>query len=129
MCYVGFIFQCLCSAQLLSFYVSATMAKDKYREEIRTANDYMRFKNLNHDLRDRVREYYKLNHDRGQAFDEHAILAKLSGPLRDEIMQFNARELLAITPMLKNTPSAVFREMSHNFESTVHSANEPVITE
>merc|ERR1719198_228582 len=44
-------------------------------------------------------------------------------------MQFNSRELIGICPLLKNTPKGVFRAMSSAFESTVHSAHEPILYE
>ena len=44
-------------------------------------------------------------------------------------LQFNSRELLTICPLLRNTPHAIFRAMSHHFESSVHSAGEPVLEE
>ena len=48
---------------------------------------------------------------------------------RPGVLQFNSRELLTICPLLRNTPHAIFRAMSHHFESSVHSAGEPVLEE
>ena len=43
----------------MSIYVAVGMSKNQFRDELRTANEYMRHKSLPPDLRDRVREFYK----------------------------------------------------------------------
>ena len=129
MLYVAFLFQCIISAQLMSFYVAISMSETAKRDEIATTNEYMRHKCLQPDLRDRVRQFYKVHHAAGKVFDERGILSKLSGPLRNEIMQFNSREMLDICPFFKNAPMGIFKAVSSSFSSTVHAAHEPVFHE
>ena len=55
MCYVGFIFQCIFTSQLMSLYVAVSMSKSQFRDELRTANEYMRSKRISLELRVRAR--------------------------------------------------------------------------
>ena len=48
------------------------------------------------------------------ASTRRSCFSKLSGTLRNEILQYNSRELASLTPMLRNTPPQVFRALSQH---------------
>ena len=105
---IGLMFQFLLISHISSILVNFSISKQKFQEELRMVNDYMRSKAHPLDLRDRVRDFYGLRY-RGQMFDERQILSKLSTPLRNEILHYNSRELYPLVPLLRNTPEACAR--------------------
>ena len=60
--YVGFIFQSYLTSQFLTIFVESSMGRQKYKEELRTVNEYMRVKSLPPDMRDRVRDFYAVRY-------------------------------------------------------------------
>ena len=66
MMYVSFFFQAFFTSKLLSLCVEASLSRKQFKEELRTTNEYMRFKGLGPDLRERVREFYLLRHSGGK---------------------------------------------------------------
>ena len=106
-----------------------SLAKQRFREELRLVNEYMRMKALPPELRDRVREYYDLRFREGKMFDEKQILSKTSTPLRNEILQYNSRELKEIVPLLMNTPSELFKALSLHFEPGISAASDMIMHE
>uniref|UniRef100_A0A8C3IN92 Cyclic nucleotide-binding domain-containing protein n=1 Tax=Chrysemys picta bellii TaxID=8478 RepID=A0A8C3IN92_CHRPI len=59
---------------------------------------YMSFHKLPGDTRQRIHEYYEHRYQ-GKMFDEENILGELSEPLKEEIINFNCRNLVANMPL------------------------------
>lgn len=126
---IGLGFQSVFISQVSSILVEMSLAKQRFREELRLVNEYMRMKALPPELRDRVREYYDLRFREGKMFDEKQILSKTSTPLRNEILQYNSRELKEIVPLLMNTPSELFKALSLHFEPGISAASDMIMHE
>ncbi|XP_054903441.1 potassium/sodium hyperpolarization-activated cyclic nucleotide-gated channel 4 isoform X2 [Poeciliopsis prolifica] len=62
---------------------------------------YMSFHKLPADLRQKIHEYYE-HRFQGKMFDEENILGELSEPLKEEIVSFNCRSLVANMPLFAN---------------------------
>ncbi|XP_051497299.1 potassium/sodium hyperpolarization-activated cyclic nucleotide-gated channel 3 isoform X2 [Apus apus] len=62
---------------------------------------YMSFHKLPGDTRQRIHEYYEHRYQ-GKMFDEENILGELSEPLKEEIINFNCRNLVANMPLFAN---------------------------
>ncbi|XP_021263525.1 potassium/sodium hyperpolarization-activated cyclic nucleotide-gated channel 4 isoform X2 [Numida meleagris] len=62
---------------------------------------YMSFHKLPADMRQRIHDYYEHRYQ-GKMFDEESILGELSEPLREEIINFNCRKLVASMPLFAN---------------------------
>ncbi|XP_025068455.1 potassium/sodium hyperpolarization-activated cyclic nucleotide-gated channel 3 isoform X2 [Alligator sinensis] len=62
---------------------------------------YMSFHKLPGDMRQRIHEYYEHRYQ-GKMFDEENILGELSEPLKEEIINFNCRNLVANMPLFAN---------------------------
>ena len=127
--YIGFGFQTYLTSQFLTILVEMSISGQRFREEVRTAGEYMRHKGLPADVRDRVREFYALKYRGKKVFDERAILSRFSTPIRQEILNFNSRELLIFVPLLRNCPSEIFKGFARAFENSVHSIGEDVFLE
>ncbi|KAM9686808.1 potassium/sodium hyperpolarization-activated cyclic nucleotide-gated channel 3 isoform 2-T2 [Trichechus inunguis] len=68
---------------------------------------YMAFHKLPADTRQRIHEYYEHRYQ-GKMFDEESILGELSEPLREEIINFTCRGLVAHMPLFTHAdPSFV----------------------
>ena len=115
--YIGFGFQTYLTSQFLTILVEMSISGQRFREEVRTAGEYMRHKGLPADVRDRVREFYALKYRGKKVFDERAILSRFSTPIRQEILNFNSRELLIFVPLLRNCPSEIFKGFARAFEN------------
>ncbi|KAL0601555.1 Potassium/sodium hyperpolarization-activated cyclic nucleotide-gated channel 4 [Plecturocebus cupreus] len=61
----------------------------------------MSFHKLPPDTRQRIHDYYEHRYQ-GKMFDEESILGELSEPLREEIINFNCRKLVASMPLFAN---------------------------
>ena len=69
---------------------------DKQRIE-----EYMRYRELPIHIRERITSYYEHKYSQRRLFDEHEVLSEISGPLRDEIINHNCRDLIESVPFLK----------------------------
>ncbi|KAI1889512.1 hypothetical protein AGOR_G00163640 [Albula goreensis] len=61
----------------------------------------MSFHKLPADMRQRIHDYYEHRYQ-GKMFDEESILGELNEPLREEIINFNCRKLVASMPLFAN---------------------------
>uniref|UniRef100_A0AAZ1X2U5 Cyclic nucleotide-binding domain-containing protein n=1 Tax=Oreochromis aureus TaxID=47969 RepID=A0AAZ1X2U5_OREAU len=61
----------------------------------------MSFHKLPADMRQRIHDYYEHRYQ-GKMFDEESILEELNEPLREEIINFNCRKLVASMPLFAN---------------------------
>nr|XP_033787505.1 potassium/sodium hyperpolarization-activated cyclic nucleotide-gated channel 1 isoform X2 [Geotrypetes seraphini] len=62
---------------------------------------YMSFHKLPSDMRQKIHDYYEHRYQ-GKIFDEDNILNELNDPLREEIVNFNCRKLVATMPLFAN---------------------------
>ncbi|XP_051709345.1 potassium/sodium hyperpolarization-activated cyclic nucleotide-gated channel 1 isoform X2 [Oryctolagus cuniculus] len=62
---------------------------------------YMSFHKLPADMRQKIHDYYEHRYQ-GKIFDEENILNELNDPLREEIVNFNCRKLVATMPLFAN---------------------------
>ncbi|KAM3910255.1 uncharacterized protein RB166_021158 isoform 3-T3 [Leptodactylus fuscus] len=80
---------------------SLDSSRRQYQEKYKQVEQYMSFHKLPPDTRQRIHEYYEHRYQ-GKMFDEENILGELSEPLREEIVNFNCRNLVANMPLFAN---------------------------
>uniref|UniRef100_UPI00358E2774 potassium/sodium hyperpolarization-activated cyclic nucleotide-gated channel 3-like isoform X1 n=1 Tax=Myxine glutinosa TaxID=7769 RepID=UPI00358E2774 len=80
---------------------SLDSSRRQYQEKYKQVEQYMSFHKLPADLRHRIHEYYEHRYQ-GKMFDEDSILGELSEPLRQEIVSYNCRKLVASMPLFAN---------------------------
>jgi CRP-like cAMP-binding protein len=69
--------------------------------------DYMRAKHLPVKLRDKVQSVYHARFAEGKMYNEHEILAELKesgSEVMREVLEFNAREIIGLVPVLSDAP-------------------------
>ncbi|XP_061576922.1 potassium/sodium hyperpolarization-activated cyclic nucleotide-gated channel 3-like [Cololabis saira] len=80
---------------------SLDSSRRQYQEKYKQVEQYMSFHKLPADMRQRIHEYYEHRYQ-GKMFDEESILEELNEPLREEIINFNCRKLVASMPLFAN---------------------------
>ncbi|NXL72349.1 HCN4 protein, partial [Leptocoma aspasia] len=80
---------------------SLDSSRRQYQEKYKQVEQYMSFHKLPGDTRQRIHEYYEHRYQ-GKMFDEENILGELSEPLKEEIINFNCRKLVASMPLFAN---------------------------
>ncbi|KAK5867209.1 hypothetical protein PBY51_011722 [Eleginops maclovinus] len=80
---------------------SLDSSRRQYQEKYKQVEQYMSFHKLPADMRQRIHEYYEHRYQ-GKIFDEESILEELNEPLREEIINFNCRKLVASMPLFAN---------------------------
>ncbi|XP_042601921.1 LOW QUALITY PROTEIN: potassium/sodium hyperpolarization-activated cyclic nucleotide-gated channel 1-like [Cyprinus carpio] len=73
----------------------------QYQEKYKQVEQYMSFHKLPADMRQRIHEYYE-HRFQGKIFDEENILEELNDPLKEEIVNYNCRGLVANMPLFAN---------------------------
>ncbi|KAG1925111.1 potassium/sodium hyperpolarization-activated cyclic nucleotide-gated channel [Pimephales promelas] len=69
--------------------------------QYKQVEQYMSFHKLPSDFRQKIHDYYEHRYQ-GKMFDEESILEELNEPLREEIVNFNCRKLVASMPLFAN---------------------------
>ncbi|KAG8576256.1 hypothetical protein GDO81_009815 [Engystomops pustulosus] len=80
---------------------SLDSSRRQYQEKYKQVEQYMSFHKLPADMRQRIHDFYEHRYQ-GKMFDEESILGELSEPLREEIINFNCRKLVASMPLFAN---------------------------
>ncbi|XP_060551045.1 potassium/sodium hyperpolarization-activated cyclic nucleotide-gated channel 2 [Pantherophis guttatus] len=80
---------------------SLDSSRRQYQEKYKQVEQYMSFHKLPADFRQKIHDYYEHRYQ-GKMFDEDSILEELNEPLREEIVNFNCRKLVASMPLFAN---------------------------
>ncbi|XP_067824820.1 potassium/sodium hyperpolarization-activated cyclic nucleotide-gated channel 2 [Heptranchias perlo] len=80
---------------------SLDSSRRQYQEKYKQVEQYMSFHKLPADFRQKIHDYYEHRYQ-GKMFDEDNILEELNEPLREEIVNFNCRKLVATMPLFAN---------------------------
>ncbi|XP_004067872.3 potassium/sodium hyperpolarization-activated cyclic nucleotide-gated channel 2 [Oryzias latipes] len=80
---------------------SLDSSRRQYQEKYKQVEQYMSFHKLPADFRQKIHDYYEHRYQ-GKMFDEESILEELNEPLREEIINFNCRKLVASMPLFAN---------------------------
>ncbi|XP_077051373.1 potassium/sodium hyperpolarization-activated cyclic nucleotide-gated channel 2 [Siphateles boraxobius] len=102
---ISMIIGATCYAMFLGNATNLVQSLDashrQYQEKYKQVEQYMSFHKLPADMRQRIHDYYE-HRFQGKMFDEENILGELSDPLKEEIVNFNCRGLVANMPLFAN---------------------------
>ncbi|XP_074603485.1 hyperpolarization activated cyclic nucleotide gated potassium channel Ih isoform X2 [Brevipalpus obovatus] len=76
---------------------SLDSSRRQYREKLKQVEEYMAYRKLPRDLRARICDYFEHRYQ-GKFFNEDSILDELSEKLREDVINFNCRSLVASVP-------------------------------
>ncbi|KAI8917527.1 hypothetical protein DFJ77DRAFT_456739 [Powellomyces hirtus] len=117
-CLMGALLYASLVGTISSFSFGLDSSGRLYKEKMDEVNEYMHYKNLSQELKNKVRQYFQLKY-RGKYFDEAAIMKELNDSLREEITVHNCRDLIAKVNFLSRN---VGDGRDHNFLGRIASA-------
>ncbi|VDO03111.1 unnamed protein product [Rodentolepis nana] len=103
-------------------------SKRLYREKFKQVEEYMAYRKLPRALRQRIADYYEHRYQ-GKMFDEAQILQELSECLREQIINYNCRELVAAVPFFTYADQDFVSEMVANLKFEVFQPGDLIIKE
>lgn len=127
--YIGSIFYAALISNISAIVGDMNVSKRRFEEQVQTTDEYMITKNIPRHLRERVREFYHLRYAKGRIFNEHDILDSLNAELRTEIASYNTRAVVAVVPLLNNSPLRFTRAMTVDMMPTIYFARDLVVQE
>ncbi|XP_061773718.1 potassium/sodium hyperpolarization-activated cyclic nucleotide-gated channel 3-like [Nerophis ophidion] len=107
---------------------SLDSSRRQYQEKYKQVEQYMSFHKLPADTRQRIHDYYEHRYQ-GKMFDEESILEELNEPLREEIINFNCRKLVASMPLFANADPNLVTSMLTKLHFEVFQPGDYIIRE
>ncbi|ESO10035.1 hypothetical protein HELRODRAFT_72757 [Helobdella robusta] len=103
-------------------------SKRMYREKFKQVEEYMAYRKLPRNLRQRITYYYEHRYQ-GKMFDEKNILAELNECLKEEIINYNCRALVASVPFFTHADVNFVSEVITKLEFEVFQPGDFIIKE
>ncbi|RTG86490.1 hyperpolarization activated cyclic nucleotide-gated potassium channel 2 [Schistosoma bovis] len=103
-------------------------SKRKYREMLKQVEEYMAYKKYPRALRRRIAGYYEHRY-KGKMFNEKEILGELSECLREQIINYNCRALVASVPIFANADQNFVSEVIVKLKQEVFQPGDLIIRE
>ncbi|KAJ3597004.1 hypothetical protein NHX12_003404 [Muraenolepis orangiensis] len=107
---------------------SLDSSRRQYQEKYKQVEQYMSFHKLPTGMRQRIHDYYEHRYQ-GKMFDEESILEELNEPLREEIVNFNCRKLVASMPLFANADPNFVTSMLTKLQFEVFQPSDHIIRE
>ncbi|XP_041425374.1 potassium/sodium hyperpolarization-activated cyclic nucleotide-gated channel 1 isoform X2 [Xenopus laevis] len=107
---------------------SLDSSRRQYQEKYKQVEQYMSFHKLPSDMRQKIHDYYEHRYQ-GKIFDEDNILSELNDPLREEIVNFTCRKLVATMPLFANADPNFVTAMLSKLKFEVFQPGDYIIRE
>ncbi|XP_069941624.1 potassium/sodium hyperpolarization-activated cyclic nucleotide-gated channel 3 isoform X2 [Cherax quadricarinatus] len=107
---------------------SLDSSRRQYRERLKQVEEYMAYRKLPRELRTRITEYFEHRYQ-GKFFDEEMILGELSEKLREDVINFNCRSLVASVPFFANADPGFVSEVVTKLKYEVFLPGDIIIKE
>ncbi|XP_022258753.1 potassium/sodium hyperpolarization-activated cyclic nucleotide-gated channel 2-like, partial [Limulus polyphemus] len=107
---------------------SLDSSRRQYREKLKQVEEYMAYRRLPRDLRHRITDYFEYRYH-GKYFNEDAILGELSEKLREDVINFNCRSLVASVPFFANSDPNFVNDVVTKLEYEVFQPGDFIIKE
>lgn len=128
--YLGAVFYSLLISSISAVLQTASLASRQFEEKLTVIDDYMRSKKLPATMREKVKDYFHLQHANGKLYNEAEILDMVTPILRREIKQFNGRDVTTKVPIFNSVANKEFaEEMTTAIEPTIAFDNEVIMRE
>ncbi|XP_064647590.1 potassium/sodium hyperpolarization-activated cyclic nucleotide-gated channel 3-like [Lineus longissimus] len=103
-------------------------SKRLYREKFKQVEEYMAYRKFPRELRQRITDYYEHRYQ-GKMFDEENIMGELSECLREQIINFNCRALVAAVPFFTHADPNFVSEVITKLKYEVFQPSDIIIKE
>mmetsp|Transcript_38350 Transcript_38350/g.83312 ORF Transcript_38350/g.83312 Transcript_38350/m.83312 type:complete len:883 (-) Transcript_38350:316-2964(-) len=128
--YLGAVFYSLLISSISTVLQTASLASRQFEEKLTMIDDYMRTKKLPATMREKVKDYFHLQHAHGKLYDEAEILDMVTPILRREIKQFNGRDITTKVPIFNSVANKDFaEEMTTAIQPTIAFNDEVIMRE
>ncbi|XP_017132996.1 uncharacterized protein LOC108149735 isoform X6 [Drosophila elegans] len=107
---------------------SLDSSRRQYREKVKQVEEYMAYRKLPRDMRQRITEYFEHRYQ-GKFFDEELILGELSEKLREDVINYNCRSLVASVPFFANADSNFVSDVVTKLKYEVFQPGDIIIKE
>ncbi|XP_055937887.1 potassium/sodium hyperpolarization-activated cyclic nucleotide-gated channel 2-like [Argiope bruennichi] len=107
---------------------SLDSSRRQYREKLKQVEEYMAYRKLHRDLRTRITDYFEHRYQ-GKFFDEEMILGELSERLREDVINYNCRSLVASVPFFANADPNFVNDVVTKLKYEVFQPGDVIIKE
>jgi len=125
----GATFYALFIAHSMAFIIQKDSSKNRYQEKYQQIQEYMSYRQLPESVKKRVANYYEHKYHQGRFFEEQNILAEISHPLRNEIVNHTCRDLVNSVPFLKSAPAAFVTSLLNKLTFDVYLSGDIIVKE
>ncbi|GBL88560.1 Potassium/sodium hyperpolarization-activated cyclic nucleotide-gated channel 4 [Araneus ventricosus] len=95
---------------------------------MKQVEEYMAYRKLHRDLRTRITDYFEHRYQ-GKFFDEEMILGELSERLREDVINYNCRSLVASVPFFANADPNFVNDVVTKLKYEVFQPGDVIIKE
>ncbi|KAJ6221196.1 hypothetical protein RDWZM_007008 [Blomia tropicalis] len=107
---------------------SLDSSRRQYREKLKQVEEYMAYRKLPRDLRVRIGDYFE-HRFQGKFFNEDMILDELSERLREDVINYNCRALVASVPFFANADTDFVNSIVTRLKYEVYQPGDIIIKE
>ncbi|CAL1262796.1 unnamed protein product [Larinioides sclopetarius] len=107
---------------------SLDSSRRQYREKLKQVEEYMAYRKLHRELRTRITDYFEHRYQ-GKFFDEEMILGELSERLREDVINYNCRSLVASVPFFANADPNFVNDVVTKLKYEVFQPGDVIIKE
>ena len=125
----GATFYALFIAQSMAYLIESNYSKISYLEKMKETGEYLSYRNIPDDLRQRVHTYFNQKYIHQRYFDEHSVLAEISKPIRDDIIRYTCRDVINSIPYLGKVPGETLTSMLSMLSSNVYLSGDVIMQE
>ncbi|XP_064624466.1 potassium/sodium hyperpolarization-activated cyclic nucleotide-gated channel 3-like [Lineus longissimus] len=125
---IGAICYALFVGHATTLIQSFDTSKRLYRDKIKQVEEYMSYRKFPPDLRQKITDYFEYRYQ-GKMFDEENIMKELSECLREHIVNFNCRPLVAAVPFFTHADPNFVSEVVSKLKYKVFQPGDIIIKE
>nr|XP_015910462.1 potassium/sodium hyperpolarization-activated cyclic nucleotide-gated channel 2-like [Parasteatoda tepidariorum] len=107
---------------------SLDSSRRQYREKLKQVEEYMAYRKLPRQLRHRITTYFEHRYQ-GKFFNEEEILGELSERLREDVINYNCRSLVASVPFFANADQNFVNDVVTKLRYEVFQPGDVIIKE
>lgn len=103
------------------------IAKSQYQEKMEKVTTFLRYKNIPHDLKNKISDYYDYLWESRRGYDEATILEDLPKPLKTSVSLFLNRGIIQKVPIFQGASEEFIKEIILNLKPVVFTPGDYVV--
>ncbi|KAJ3339767.1 Potassium/sodium hyperpolarization-activated cyclic nucleotide-gated channel 4, partial [Kappamyces sp. JEL0680] len=124
----AFLF-CLFTANITTYMIRLDSSGRQFAEKLEEVSQYIMYKQLGNDLRDRIMQYYHFKYNKGKYFDENNIMGELNEPLRISIAMRQCASLISQVPFFKDADHSFLAQVVPLLKVSHFLQDDPIVEE